>query len=288
MIGWLFGLGSAVLYGMSEFVGGLASRRSHFVVVALLGQCAGLIASALAGLMIGAESIPRSDLWWGALSGFGTAVGMAFLFRGLSRGAMSVIVPVSAVTGVSIPVLFGVVVEGQRPSLLAWLGIVVAVPALWLVAGRQSRNAEGLKGSGVGDGLVAGVGIAVQYLALAHASAASGLWPVAAGRVSAVLVLIVMAIFVMRHLKDEHDRSPLRTTMASGVLATSAGVLAAAALAAYAIATRHQLAAIAVVLSSMYPVIPVLLGVTVLREHLTRQQSAGLLAAAAATVLLAV
>lgn len=76
--------------------------------------------------------------------------------------------------------------------------------------------------------------------------------------------------------------------MASGVLATSAGVLAAAALAAYAIATRHQLAAIAVVLSSMYPVIPVLLGVTVLREHLTRQQSAGLLAAAAATVLLAV
>ncbi|TXF10848.1 multidrug DMT transporter permease, partial [Mycobacterium tuberculosis] len=50
MIGWLFGLGSAVLYGMSDFVGGLASRRSHFVVVALLGQCAGLMASALAGL----------------------------------------------------------------------------------------------------------------------------------------------------------------------------------------------------------------------------------------------
>lgn len=277
MIGWLFGLGSAVLYGMSDFVGGLASRRSHFVVVALLGQCAGLIASALAGLMIGAEPIPHSDLWWGALSGLGTAVGMAFLFRGLSRGAMSVIVPVSAVTGVSIPVLFGVVVEGQRPSLLAWFGIVVAVPALWLVAGQQSRNTEGLRGSGVGDGLLAGVGIAVQYLALAHASVASGLWPVAAGRVSAVLVLIVMATFVMRHLKDEHDRSPLRTSTASGVLATSAGVMAAAALAAYAIATRHQLAAIAVVLSSLYPVIPVLLGVTVLREHLTRQQSAGLL-----------
>ena len=124
MIGWLFGLGSAVLYGMSDFVGGLASRRSHFVVVALLGQCAGLIASALAGLMIGAESIPHSDLWWGALSGLGTAVGMAFLFRGLSRGAMSVIVPVSAVTGVSIPVLFGVVVEGNgrhcSPGSASW------------------------------------------------------------------------------------------------------------------------------------------------------------------------
>lgn len=288
MIGWLFGLGSAGLYGLSDFVGGLASRRSHYIVVALLGQCSGLAASALAGVLIGAESIPQKDLWWGALSGLGTAAGMAFLFRGLSRGAMSVVVPTSAVTGVSLPVLYGVIVEQQRPSLWAWIGIAVAVPALWLVAGRQSGDGRGADGGGVGDGLLAGIGIAVQYLALAHASAASGLWPVAAGRVSAVGVLIVLLVLLARRPTGEHDRSPLQASAGSVVLATAAGMMAAAALAAYAVATRHQLAAIAVVLSSLYPVIPVLLGVTVLHERLSREQTAGLLAAGSATVLLAV
>lgn len=288
MIGWLFGLGSAALYGLSDFVGGLASRRAHFIVVTLLGQCAGLAASVLAGVLIGAESIPQKDLWWGALSGLGTAAGMAFLFRGLSRGAMSVVVPTSAVTGVSLPVLFGVIVEQQRPSLWAWCGIAVAVPALWLVAGRQGGNGHGADGGGVGDGLLAGIGIAVQYLALAHASAASGLWPVAAGRVSAVGVLVILLVPLARRPTGEHDRSPLQASARSVVLATAAGMMAAAALAAYAVATRHQLAAIAVVLSSLYPVIPVLLGVTVLHERLSRKQTAGLLAAGSATVLLAV
>ena len=43
---------------------------------------------------------------------------------------------------------------------------------------------------------------------------------------------------------------------------------------------------IAVVLSSLYPAIPVLLGVTVLRERLTPKQAAGLAAAGAAIALL--
>lgn len=287
MIGWLCGLGSAVLYGVSDFVGGLASRRLHFVVVALLGQCAGLLVSIAAALLIGAQALAHADLGWGALSGLGTAAGMVFLFRGLSRGAMSVVVPISAVAGITLPVLVGVVLEHQRPSVPAWVGIAIAVPALLLVSGSQALTRCTDSSGGVGDGLLAGVGIAVQYLALAHASSGSGLWPVAAGRVSAVGVLL--ALFVVLVRRGEGIRTPLlRRQVTPFALAIAAGVTAAAALAAYLVATRHEIAAIAVVLSSLYPVIPVILGITVLHEHLSRRQAAGLVVAGVAIGLLAV
>ncbi|MDV3129738.1 EamA family transporter [Mycobacterium sp. 21AC1] len=286
MIGWLCGLGSAVLYGVSDFVGGLASRRAHFVVVALLGQCAGLLVSAAAGPLIKAQSPSHADLWWGALSGLGTAAGMVFLFRGLSRGAMSVIVPTSAVTGILLPVLVGVVVEHERPSVPAWAGIALAVPALWLVSGSLSRT--GSSSGGVGDGLIAGIGIAVQYLALAHASSAAGLWPVATGRVSAVGVLFTLfLVLALRRTDDRVGTAQLRMPATPFALATAAGVTAAAALAAYLVATHHQITAIAVVLSSLYPVIPVILGITVLHERLSRRQAAGVVGAGAAIALLA-
>lgn len=286
--GWLFALGSALLYGVSDFIGGLASRRAHFVGVALVGQLTGLVVAAAASLLVIAPSPGAADLSWGALSGIGTAAGMAFLFRGISHGKMSVVVPTSAVTGVSLPVLAGVAIGNERPSVLAWSGILVALPALWLVSRDSPGPGSASGSSGVGDGLLAGVGIAVQYLALSEASELSGLWPVTAGRVSAVGVLLVLAVVVAKGgATAQRDRQIIPLPPGSRALAAGAGATAAAALAAYLVATRHELTVIAVVLSSLYPVIPVLLGITVLGEQLTRRQTAGLVAAGAATALLA-
>jgi drug/metabolite transporter (DMT)-like permease len=175
---------------------------------------------------------------------------------------------VSAVGGVALPVIVSVAVLGERPTLLAWAGIVVAVPALWLVARTDSTGKPGA----VGDALIASVGFAVQYLALAQAG--GGLWPIVVGRVAAALVVLPMV----------RERIPLR----AGFGAAACGGLAATALVCYLLATRQALDVIAVVLSSLYPAIPVLLGITVLRERLSRWQAAGLAAAAVAIGLLAV
>ena len=59
------------------------------------------------------------------------------------------------------------------------------------------------------------------------------------------------------------------------------------ALTCYLLATRHQLVTVAVVLSSLYPAVPVLLGITLLHERVTRGQVAGLVCAGAAIGLLA-
>ncbi|MER8007986.1 DMT family transporter [Streptomyces sp. NPDC094149] len=142
-MGPLLALASAVLYGIVDFTGGILSRRFPHATVTYLGQLGGLLLALCAALLAPPDAVHLSDLLWGALSGVGSGIAMTFLNRGLSRGAMSVVVPVSAVTGVALSVLCGVLVLGDRPDAVAWIGIVVTVPALWLVSGaRRARPGE--------------------------------------------------------------------------------------------------------------------------------------------------
>lgn len=263
-MGVLLALASALAYGIADYAGGLLSRRVHFGTVAFLGQVGGLVFALAVAPFVPAH-VGLGGLAWGALSGVGTGVGMLFLYRGISRGAMSVVVPVSAVGGVALPVLVGVALLGDRPSVLAWAGIAVAVPALWLVA--HTRGPA--KPDGLTDALFAGAGIAVQYLALAQAEA--GLWAVVAGRVAAALVVL----------------PAVRRPVTAWVPAAACGALAALALTCYLLATWHQLLTVAVVLSSLYPAVPVLLAITLLRERVSRWQVCGLVCAGTAIGLLA-
>jgi drug/metabolite transporter (DMT)-like permease len=184
---------------------------------------------------------------------------------------MTVVVPLSAVTGVALSVLCGVLLLGDRPDPSAWAGIAVAGPALWFVSGGRAGAARG-----AGDGLLASAGVAVQYVALGLAGAAAGLWPVVAGRVAAVLLLLPTTL---RH-------GPLRLPPRVAAQALLVGAGAALGLTLYLLAAQRQLLAVAVVLASLYPAIPVILGLALLHERITARQTAGLLAAAAATVLL--
>ncbi|MGX1565119.1 EamA family transporter [Streptomyces sp. NPDC055506] len=142
----LLALTSAVCYGIVDFAGGLLSRHIHHAAVTFFGQLGGLLLACAAALLMPAEAVHTADLLWGALSGVGSGFAMRFLNRGLSRGAMTVVVPVSAVTGVALSVLCGVLVLGDRPGTLAWIGIAVTVPSLCScpgagpVRGRERRT----------------------------------------------------------------------------------------------------------------------------------------------------
>ncbi|WP_232665970.1 EamA family transporter [Pseudonocardia sp. TRM90224] len=277
-MGALLAVASAVSYGISDVIGGVAARKASFIRVALVGQLAGFLTMAAAALLLTPAPPTLEGVAWGALSGVGTGAAMTFLFRGIARGAMSVVVPVSAVGGVALPVLVGVALLGERPTAVAWVGIVLAVPALWWVSRGDSANGAGR--GGVLDAPLAGVGIAVQYLTLAQAGGDSGVWPVVAGRVTAVVA--VVALFAVLRPTAQRERQH------HDLAAAGAGVLAGLALVCYQLATRTELVTVAVVLSSLYPVIPVVLGVVLLAERLTWRQLCGLGGALAATVLIAI
>lgn len=284
-MGALLALASAVSYGLSDFLGGALSRRAPFVRVALLGQVGGLVAMAVVAPLVSATVPALADLAWGGLSGAGTGLAMMFLFRGISRGAMSIVVPISAVGGVALPVLVGVAVLGERPAPLAWAGIALALPALWSASHGTAGDGH-RPGAPIGDGLISSTGIALQYLALAQAAPESGIWPVVAGRVTAIITVAVVSDTLRvanSRPRNDGDEPGTGIDAAAGL----AGALAGLALVCYLLATWTELVAVAVVLSSLYPVIPVVLGITVLRERLTWRQTSGLTAALTAAVLIA-
>lgn len=273
----LLALASAACYGIADVGGGLLSRRADAVVVALAAQVGALLVTLPAAWILPSSAVAATDLLWGGLSGVGTGVGMTFLFRGLSRGHLSVVVPLVAVGGVAIPVLVGVSLLGDRPSALAWVGILLAGPSLWLLLASTPGDRAAISGPRL-DGLLSSVGIAVQYLALAQAGSGAGIWPVAAGRVTAVATVVPFAMATTRTL-----RLPGRIW----VEAVGVGGLSALALSLYLVATRDGLLTVTVVLASLYPVVPVLFGIAFLGERLTRRRLGGLSIGMVAVVLLA-
>jgi drug/metabolite transporter (DMT)-like permease len=119
--------------------------------------------------------------------------------------------------------------------------------------------------------------VAVQYIGLGLAGPDSGLWAVFAGRVAAVVILAPVLA---------RARNVWPVTVRDTAKAALIGAGAALGLTLYLFATREQLLAVAVTLASLYPAIPVLLGIFVLHERLTLRRGIGLAAAGVAVVLL--
>jgi drug/metabolite transporter (DMT)-like permease len=272
-VGEALALGAALCFGITDFVSALLARRVHSAAVALVAQLGGTALVLVAALLVPAPVVTAGALGWGALSGIGTGIGVAFLFRGMGNGQLSVVVPLSDVGGVVLPVLVGVLLLGERPTALAWLGIAAAAPALWLIT-RVGRGRPSATGSA--DGLVSGLGFALQFIALVPVDPAAGLWPLVASRVASVVTILPMAA-----------RAPLRMAWPLALAAIVSGAIGTLAIVCYLMATRQQLLAVAVVLTALYPVVPVLLGLTVLRERVTVTQTAGLGLAGAAVGLIA-
>ena len=283
------GLAAAVAYGVGDFLGGWLSRRVHYALVSVISYIVALALTVLALLLIGASAPEPAALLWGAASGVGGAVGTLALFRGLGHGRMGVVAPLSAVGAASLPVVIGVVL-GDRPSPVAWSGVLLALPAIWLVStpGHQETDAtpapnvgsaSGLRARGVADGLLAGVGFALLFVALGLAGDGSGLWPVLAGQASAVVVLSIVTAGILRTI-DWH--LPAREVTG----AAAVGTLGAAAVIFYFWSTHEGLLSIVAVLTSLYPAVTVVLAAALLHEAINRRQAVGLALAATAVLLI--
>ncbi|GGF32534.1 multidrug transporter [Marmoricola endophyticus] len=274
----LLALVSALCYGCSDFAAGLAARRTSVWAVTVVVQASATVLLALASLVT-AGSPTGADLLWAALGGVGSGVGAGFLYRGLSSGQMSVIAPVSGVGAAVVPVLAGLA-GGERPGWLVWLGIVAAFPAIWLVsAAPREEGAESRLGDGVRDGLLAGLGFGVLFACLGQVPDGSGTWPLAVNLAVSTLAVVALAL-VLRGDPVPRDRRVLVGGLVPGILSSGAALT-------FLLASQQGYLSVAGVLASLYPAATVVLALLVLRERVTRWQSAGLALAVVSVVLVA-
>jgi drug/metabolite transporter (DMT)-like permease len=243
--------------------------------VAFIGQVGAAVGAAAVALFVPGDPT-AADLSWGALAGVGSGTGGAFLYRGFAAGRMGVVAPVSAVGAAVLPVLVGLGI-GERPALLVWLGVLLALPAIWLVSREPTQGATGAA-AGLLDGVLAGLGFGLLFAAMGQVPDSAGLWPVALGQVTAVLSIAVTAtVLGQRWLPSQRFEA---WGLLAGLLATTAVVL-------FLLATQRGLLTVAAVLTSLYPAFTVLLAATVLREHIHRAQAIGLVLSGVAVALVA-
>lgn len=273
MIAVLLALVSAGLYGLSDFLSGVQSRKRSFLQVGLVAQCANAVCALTVALLT--RTAPTVEgLAWGALAAVGTAVGTLFLMKGLAAGAMHVAGPVAAVVGAVLPVAVGAL-AGERPGLLALLGIALALPAVWLVASAPATDGADAR-AGLVEGVVAGLGFGLYFVGLAQPPQSAGTWPVAACQVLAV-PLMAAWWWAAR---------PAGTLRAAWP-AWAVGVTGFSGSLAFLLASRLGMLTVVSVVTSLYPAVTVLLAVVLLGERTTRAQTAGLALAALAVGLVA-
>ena len=266
---------ASLTYGAADFLGGLIGRKVPILAVVLWSQSAGLVLALVAAVVFPAEAVAVSDFWWGAIGGTVGAMGLFYLYKGLAEGRMAVVSPVTALVGAIVPLGIGLAI-GERPGLIHSMGIVLALPAIWLVAAGPASTFE-TKG-GARYGVIAGSGFGLFFAAIAQTGAESGIWPLVGARVATVTLVAIVA--VSRRLPSAPHGSRL------GLLAVGAGDMLANVF--LLLAFRSGLLTLVSVLVSLYPAVTVLLAVGILHESIGRRQVLGLALALVAVALIAV
>lgn len=281
----LLALISATAWGVSDFFGGVFSKRHGAWVTSVAVQLGALAGTVVAIVVLGlGGTATAADWWWGSAAGLGVGAGTAFLYRGLAAGRMGVVAPLSAVGAALVPVAVGLA-AGERPGLIAVVGIVLALPAIWLIASTDDRandshdsaEAGPPASAGLLDGVLAGIGFGAGFACLDRLQPASELTPLLATQVASLLPIIALAMWT---------RQPFWPGSRPAWIGFVLGPLGTLANACVLWAVQVGLLSIVAVLVALYPAVTVALAAAVLRERIHRAQAVGLGLAAVAVALI--
>jgi drug/metabolite transporter (DMT)-like permease len=258
---------ASLLWGTADFLAGRASRAHPAVLVAFVGQAAGLVALAVVLAFTGLDT---AALPAGALAGVFGIVGVVTFYAALGIGTMSIVAPIVATCAI-VPVIYGVI-DGERPGTLQWVGVIAALVGVAL-ASREPGGSSANGRKALQLALIAALGIGLSLVCLDKAAQHDSLSGVAAARAVAVPVLAILA---------RNARAPLRTLpqlAGIGLLDTGANTM-------FAIATTGGLLSLVAVLGGLFPVVTVALAYLILHERLQPIQRAGVILALAGIPLI--
>jgi drug/metabolite transporter (DMT)-like permease len=211
----------------------------------------------------------------GVVAGLAGLVGLSAVYRGMAIGVVGVVSTIAA-TGPIVPILVGLVL-GERPSVLQFVGILVTLAGIGLLAFDRRPQSGGKLVPGLGLALLAALAFGIFLVAIKYASRPDPLWGVLATRGGSVSALLVLGLVFRSRIRAR--RADLAPVLAVGVLDVSADVF-------FAFATTIGLLSIVSILSSLYPVATVILARIVLKERMVRLQQVGIVMALAGVLLI--
>ncbi len=276
LLGIIFALTSAIVWGSGDFAGGYATRRNSQFQVLAVSAFSGLVILIVAGFLW-RETFPSArGMLWAMLGGISGALGIAAFYRALSMGHNASIAPTSAVIGAALPVVFSSFTEGL-PAFTRLLGFGLAFAGIWLVS-TASNSQGGVTRQGFLLACLAGLGFGGFFIFLGQVDRGKIFTPLVIAR-----CLTLCTGLILIRLK----RLPL-LSLTSNPPALLAGVLDAGGNLFYVLARQFTRLDIAAVLSSLYPASTVLLASLILKEKGSRSQWVGVLICLAAIILITI
>ena len=288
-----FALAAAALFGSADFLGGVASRRAKAASVLVISAPAGVLVIFGAAVLSGAP-FQTAGLGWALAAGAAGGAGLIIFYGALAAGPMSVVAPVSALVSTVVPV-GAALAMGERASAAVYAGAALCLVAIVLVSLEAMPGGPGGPGApvrpavtaprhnvaarGLGYGAASGLAFGIFFLFIRNAGTSGVLWPVCMARVAGSLIILGSAAWLgTRPAGPGAGRWVLPAAVAAGVLDASANVC-------YVLAARAGLFGMAVVITSLYPGITVLLARVVLGERMRAVQRIGLALAAAGVAM---
>jgi drug/metabolite transporter (DMT)-like permease len=273
-----YSVAAVFIWGAADFAGGYGSRRANaFVLTAFSHACAFSLMSLIA-LAQGGPFPDRISILWAIAAGAVGGFALAIFYRALASGHMGLSAPIAALMGAAIPTMVDIALEGA-PSRWSIAGFALAIVAIWLISRPEPQGENDTAGrpKGVAAAALAGVGFAGFFLCI-HQASGSPTWVAAISRIGSFTSTAIAVAVV---------RAPLKLDRTPAVLGAVAGFFDVSASAMFVFASQHGRLDEAVVITSLYPAVTVLLARLILKEHFTRWRLVGLLAALAAVPMIA-
>lgn len=271
----LLALLSAIVYGISDYIGGRSSRRVSPISITWFSEVMMLVVFALTIPVFSDTGPSQRAIWWGMVAGASAGLAVLGLYASLSRGNMTVVAPITGVVAAGLPVLVGVLL-GERPAPTAAVGIVLAIVAVALIGGLIGATRQHTDAATIGRAVLIGAGFGLLFIAYSEAGDGGGMWPLLTSRLGGIPVLGV-AYWIAR--RSGSAGPPSRQALMPAVVI---GLMIGTANGLYLLSTREGLLSVVAVIVSLYPASTILLAITLDRERASRSQLVGMVMAAVA------
>lgn len=261
---------SSLMWGTADFFGGFVSKKISTVKVLVLSYPAGFFFLLVYAFMLPGV-ISKQSIYLGIIAGVVGILAMGFLYVALAIGPMGVMSPVTAAASTMVPIVSGIFF-GENLTWLAWLGIALAIIAVFLVSLETSANGSKLivSGKGLALAILSGLLIGTFLSIVGFSSEANGMWTLVIARATSSFVIIgFFFLRIKEKLKTGYDSKMLALVLISGALDASANAV-------FVLAAYEGSVSINAVIASLYPAATVILAAAFLGEKLRLIQYFGI------------
>jgi uncharacterized membrane protein len=276
VVALIYSLASAFSWGISDFLGGVTSRRLPVLGVLAVSQPAGLILIAVLIPLIGADPIPADKLLIAFLAGAASLGGLGAFYAAMAMGTVSVVAPIASL-GVIVPVVVGLV-RGDAPTAIQLAGLVPAMAGVVILSFEENPEHAAVARRSIVLAIIAGLGFGVFFTGVDFAAADRPGWAIFAVRVGGVTTVAAALLVARPNLDGVSAAIPVLLTI---------GFFDVLANGLFAVAATKGVLPVVAVGGSMYPAFTIALAHGVLGERLARIQWAGVLLALAGVAMIA-